>query len=147
MEVALKMALGTFRNEGKPRRRIVVMEGSYHGDTIGAMSVGARGVFNEAYEPLLFEVDRIPFPAPGRERDTLDALEALTREGHAAALIVEPLVLGAGGLFYAAKDSVLDSEQFARAYGGRLEQFRAIKRTLDPAGMFQSDLTRRLAIG
>jgi decaprenylphospho-beta-D-ribofuranose 2-oxidase len=57
------------------------------------------------------------------------------------------LVLDAGGLFYAAKDSVLDSGQFARAYGDRLERFRAIKRSLDPGGMFQSDLTRRLEIG
>ncbi|TCT08170.1 adenosylmethionine--8-amino-7-oxononanoate transaminase [Aquabacter spiritensis] len=98
VEVALKMALGTFRNRGVARSRIVVMEGSYHGDTIGAMSVGARGVFNAAYAPLLFEVDRIPFPAPGREQATLDAFEALARGGAAAALIVEPLVLGAGGM-------------------------------------------------
>ena len=57
------------------------------------------------------------------------------------------LVLGAGGLFYAAKDSVLDAGQFARAYGDRLERFRVIKRAMDPSGMFQNDLARRLAIG
>ncbi|TIN39509.1 MAG: aminotransferase class III-fold pyridoxal phosphate-dependent enzyme, partial [Mesorhizobium sp.] len=98
IEVALKMALGYFRNIGAPRSRIVVMEHSYHGDTIGAMSVGARGVFNAAYEPLLFEVDTIPFPAAGREQETLDRFEALSRDRRAAALIVEPLVLGAGGM-------------------------------------------------
>lgn len=98
VEVALKMALGFHRNNGAARSRIVVMDHSYHGDTIGTMSVGARGVFNAAYEPLLFEVDTIPFPAPGREQDTLDRFEALTRDGRAAALIVEPLVLGAGGM-------------------------------------------------
>lgn len=98
VEVALKMALGFHRNCGAPRARIVVMEQSYHGDTIGAMSVGARGVFNAAYEPLLFDVDSIPFPAPGRGQETLDRFEALTRDGSAAALIVEPLVLGAGGM-------------------------------------------------
>ncbi|GAA2824304.1 adenosylmethionine-8-amino-7-oxononanoate aminotransferase [Aminobacter aminovorans] len=98
VEVALKMALGFHRNNGAARTRLVVMEHSYHGDTIGTMSVGARGVFNAAYDPLLFEVDTIPFPAPGREQETLDRFEALTREGKAAALIVEPLVLGAGGM-------------------------------------------------
>ncbi|RWI63635.1 MAG: adenosylmethionine--8-amino-7-oxononanoate transaminase [Mesorhizobium sp.] len=98
VEVALKMALGYFRNIGAPRSRIVVMEHGYHGDTIGAMSVGARGVFNAAYEPLLFDVDTIPFPAAGREQETLDAFETVTRDGQAAALIVEPLVLGAGGM-------------------------------------------------
>ncbi|WP_095204538.1 adenosylmethionine--8-amino-7-oxononanoate transaminase [Mesorhizobium carmichaelinearum] len=98
VEVALKMALGFHRNNGFPRARIVVMEDSYHGDTFGTMSIGARGVFNAAYEPLLFEVDAIPFPAAGREQQTLDAFERLTRHRKAAALIVEPLVLGAGGM-------------------------------------------------
>jgi adenosylmethionine-8-amino-7-oxononanoate aminotransferase len=104
VEVALKMALGFFAHRGEPRHRIIVMEGSYHGDTIGAMSVGARGVFNEAYGPLLFDVATLPFPAPGKEQATLDALEAFCRAPEApAAFIVEPLVLGAGGmLFYPA---------------------------------------------
>jgi len=97
VEVALKMALGFWRNRGIDRHRIVVMEHSYHGDTIGAMSVGARGVFNKAYEPLLFDVTTVPFPAAGAEQATLDALEAACRE-RAAAFIVEPLVLGAGGM-------------------------------------------------
>jgi adenosylmethionine-8-amino-7-oxononanoate aminotransferase len=97
VEVALKMALGFWANRGAPRHRILVMEHSYHGDTIGAMSVGARGVFNRAYAPLLFDVGTLPFPAPGREQATLDALEAACRESPAA-LIVEPLILGAGGM-------------------------------------------------
>ena len=62
VEVALKMALGYWHNIGEPRSRIVVMQHSYHGDTIGAMSVGARGVFNAAYGPLLFDVTTVPFP-------------------------------------------------------------------------------------
>jgi len=98
VEVALKMALGYWRHRGDPRHRIVVMEHSYHGDTIGTMSVGARGPFTDPYQPLLFDVESIPFPATGREGATLDALEALCRRGDAAALIVEPLVLGAGGM-------------------------------------------------
>ena len=95
VEVALKMALGYWANRGEPRHRIVVMEHSYHGDTIGAMSVGARGVFNAAYAPLLFDVGRVPFPDDVQA--TLDALEAECRAG-VAAFIVEPLVLGAGGM-------------------------------------------------
>lgn len=98
VEVALKMALGYWDARGEPRHRIVVMEHSYHGDTIGAMSVGARGVFNRPYEPLLFDVARIPFPAEGAEQATLDALEAFCREPDTAALIIEPLVLGSGGM-------------------------------------------------
>lgn len=98
VEVALKMALGYWRNRGEPRHRIIVLEGSYHGDTIGSMSVGARGVFNQPYAPLLFDVDVIPFPAEGREQETIDALERLCRTASPAALIVEPLILGAGGM-------------------------------------------------
>jgi len=97
VEVALKMALGYWHNIGKPRTRIVVMQHSYHGDTIGAMSVGARGVFNAAYSPLLFDVTAVPFPASGQEQATLDALEAACRD-KPAAFIVEPLILGAGGM-------------------------------------------------
>jgi len=97
VEVALKMALGYWRNRGEERHRILVLEHGYHGDTIGAMSVGARGVFNQAYAPLLFDVGSIPFPDPGHQQATFDALETECRTG-AAAFIVEPLVLGAGGM-------------------------------------------------
>ena len=101
VEVALKMALGYWLNRGEPRHRILVMQHSYHGDTIGAMSVGARGIFNQAYAPLLFDVGTVPFPTKGQEQATLDALE---RQSSAtprpAAFIVEPLVLGAGGMLF-----------------------------------------------
>ncbi|WP_095080347.1 adenosylmethionine--8-amino-7-oxononanoate transaminase [Mesorhizobium sophorae] len=117
VEVALKMALGYFRNIGAPRSRIVVMEHSYHGDTIGTMSVGARGVFNAAYEPLLFEVDTIPFPAVGREQETLDRFEAVSRDRHAAALIVEPLVLGAGGMLMYPASVLTELKKIAEASG------------------------------
>ena len=98
VEVALKMALGYWRNIGEPRTRMVVMEHSYHGDTVGTMSVGARGLFNAAYEPLLFDVTSVPFPAPGSEQASLDALEAACRKENPAAFVVEPLILGAGGM-------------------------------------------------
>lgn len=97
VEVALKMALGYWLYRGEPRHRILVLEHGYHGDTIGAMSVGARGAFNRAYEPLLFDVETIPFPQDAAARATLDALERACRQG-VAAFIVEPLVLGAGGM-------------------------------------------------
>ncbi len=98
VEVALKMALGFWRNTGETRTRIVALEHAYHGDTIGTMAAGARGVFNAAYEPLLFDVMRLPFPHAGREDDTLNALRQACAAGDVAALIVEPLLLGAGGM-------------------------------------------------
>lgn len=100
VEVALKMALGFWHNQDIDRRRILVMEHSYHGDTIGAMSIGARGVFNQAYAPLLFDVGTIPFPEDGKEQDMIAALRTFCEDADnpPAALIVEPLVLGAGGM-------------------------------------------------
>lgn len=117
VEVALKMALGVFRNRGDGKRvKIAALEGGYHGDTIGAMSVGARGVFNAPYEPLLFEVERIPFP----EGDGAAAREALERAGAGgdlAALIVEPLVLGAGGMLLYGPETLAELSRVARAAG------------------------------
>ncbi|WP_338241381.1 adenosylmethionine--8-amino-7-oxononanoate transaminase [Aurantiacibacter hainanensis] len=97
VEVALKMALGYWHNSGEPRHRIMVLEHSYHGDTIGAMSVGARGVFNRPYAPLLFDVGTVPFPGEDPQ-PSLDALDASCAAGDVAAFIVEPLLLGAGGM-------------------------------------------------
>ncbi|MBF0249737.1 MAG: adenosylmethionine--8-amino-7-oxononanoate transaminase [Alphaproteobacteria bacterium] len=120
VEVALKMALGTWHHEGAATRtRVAVMEHSYHGDTIGAMSVGARGVFNRPYAPLLFDVDVIPFPVAGREQDTLDALDALCRAhpDGVAALIVEPLVLGAGGMLMYRPETLADLKRICERFG------------------------------
>lgn len=116
VEVALKMALGFWDNRGEPRHRIVVMEHGYHGDTIGGMSVGARGVFNRPYQPLLFDVATIPFPEPGQSQATLDALEAQCRD-KPAALLVEPLVLGAGGMKFYPASLLAEMHRICTAHG------------------------------
>jgi adenosylmethionine-8-amino-7-oxononanoate aminotransferase len=115
VEVALKMALGFWRNQNQPRSRIIALEHAYHGDTIGTMSAGARGIFNAAYEPLLFDVVRLPFPAPGEERQTLDALAAVAPG--AAALIVEPLILGSGGMLIYSADLLAEMAAICRRHG------------------------------
>ena len=57
VEVAVKMAVQYWRNQGQPaRQRIVALPHAYHGDTIGAMAVSAPSVFNEAFLSLLFPV-------------------------------------------------------------------------------------------
>jgi adenosylmethionine-8-amino-7-oxononanoate aminotransferase len=93
VEVALKMAYQRHVLEGHPERRVfIALDGSYHGDTFGAMSLGDPDPFFAPFAPLLFEVRRVA-PDP----DALDAL--LTELGPSAAgLVVEPLVQGAGGM-------------------------------------------------
>jgi len=115
VEVALKMALGFWKNQSRARNRIIALEHAYHGDTIGTMSAGARGVFNAAYEPLLFDAVRLPFPAPGREQQTLDALEQAAKD--AAALIVEPLILGSGGMHIYSPEILRAMADICRRHG------------------------------
>jgi adenosylmethionine-8-amino-7-oxononanoate aminotransferase len=117
VEVALKMALGFWRHNGESRRLILVLEHSYHGDTIGTMSVGARGPFTDPYEPFLFEVERIPFPAATRESATLEALDILCRTSNPAALIVEPLVLGAGGMLMYSPNVLAELRRICSKHG------------------------------
>jgi adenosylmethionine-8-amino-7-oxononanoate aminotransferase len=76
---------------------IAALEHAYHGDTFGAMSVSGRGVFTDAFAEQLFEVVRLPDPAGAACVPALVALlDARARE--VAAVIVEPLLLGAGGM-------------------------------------------------
>ena len=108
VEIAIKMAVQASVNNGKPRNRIVAFEGAYHGDTFGAMAAGERSVFSAPFESLLFEVDRMPYPATWigdrdieqKEADALSALKAHF-EKHAseiALVLIEPLIQGAGGM-------------------------------------------------
>jgi adenosylmethionine-8-amino-7-oxononanoate aminotransferase len=119
VEVAIKMAVGCWHHRGKPRHRIIAMEHGYHGDLFGAMPVGHRGVFNAPYEPMLFDVDYVPFPARGAEHRTIEALQTLLRTGadSIAAMIVEPLVLGAGGMKMYRPDILSEIAAWCRHYG------------------------------
>ena len=111
VEVALKMALQFWRNLGNSRKTwLVALEYAYHGDTSGAMSVGADSDFVSAFQSLRFPVLRVPsahcFRCPvGKQRATCDIdcvtpLERLLKDRHdeIAAVIVEPLLQGAGGM-------------------------------------------------
>lgn len=97
VEVAVKAALQFWRNNGETRPLIVAIEHAYHGDTFGAMSVSARGTFTNAFADRLWPVERLPDPTEG---DTVAALRALIdqRGTELAAVIVEPLLLGSGGM-------------------------------------------------
>jgi adenosylmethionine-8-amino-7-oxononanoate aminotransferase len=98
VEVALKMAFQFWHNQGKPKNRILAMDGAYHGDTFGAMSVGQRGYFNEPFESFFFDVDFLSFPSKSNENELLEEAELLFVKGEFAALIVEPLVQGSAGM-------------------------------------------------
>jgi adenosylmethionine-8-amino-7-oxononanoate aminotransferase len=111
VEAALKMAVQYFRNRGEPRRTLFIgLEGGYHGETWGAMAVGGAGVFHDAFRALTFPALRAHSPycyrcPVGRERATCriecaERLEELfaAHPGEVAALILEPMLQGAGGM-------------------------------------------------
>jgi adenosylmethionine-8-amino-7-oxononanoate aminotransferase len=111
VEVALKMALQYWQNTGHPeKKQFVAIEHAYHGDTVGAMSVAADSDFTSPFRDLLFPVHRVHsaycYRCPvGKTRatcdiDCIDKLRRLLEEkgNEIAAVIVEPLLQGAGGM-------------------------------------------------
>ncbi len=109
VEVALKLAYQYWRNRGEEERTLfLAFDGGYHGDTLGAMSVGRGCGFFGLFEGLMCEVRPLPFAATfegdetveQREADALAAIDNILAEcgGRAAALIVEPLMQGASGM-------------------------------------------------
>ncbi|MGM0452356.1 MAG: adenosylmethionine--8-amino-7-oxononanoate transaminase [Thermodesulfobacteriota bacterium] len=127
VEVGLKMAFQYWKNRGeKARTRFLAFEGAYHGDTLGAMSVGARSVFTQAFDELLFDADFIAYPATYIGDDSVEAREAealarldrlLEQQGERyAALIVEPLTQGAGGMRMCRPEFLAELQQRLSAY-------------------------------
>ncbi len=98
VEVALKMVFQYWYNKGEPKKRFIAIEGSYHGDTFGSMSVSQRGYFNQPFEHLFFDVDFIPFPTKVNKRDVLAKMKQLVESNDVAGFIFEPLVQGASGM-------------------------------------------------
>lgn len=97
VEVALKMAIQYWSLRGEPRRRFVALEGAYHGDTFGAMSVSARSAFTAPFRDHLFECAFLPLPQETDVAAACGALERALDGGDVAAFIFEPLVQGVAG--------------------------------------------------
>lgn len=101
VEVGIKMAVGYFHKKGlKNKTKIVAFEKAYHGDTFGGMSSGGRGIFNKPYINMLFDVVHLPFPEKGNEDKTINSFKELLQKqaSEVAAIIIEPLILGSGGM-------------------------------------------------
>ena len=101
VEVALKMSYHAHKNMGKEKPLFVSLSNSYHGETIGALSVGDVELYKETYEPLLISCIQTAVPKDQSIEAADEAAEALetlfkARSSEIAALIVEPLVQGAG---------------------------------------------------
>lgn len=109
VEVALKIAYQYWINRGEPRRRTLIgFDGGYHGDTLGAMSLGRGSKLFTTFRDLMCGVLVLPYPGTfvgddaveERETGALSAFEAIVTDqrNEMAALIIEPLLQGAGGM-------------------------------------------------
>ena len=98
VEVALKMAFQYWFNKNQVKKRVIALDGAYHGDTFGAMSIGQRGVFNRPFEHFFFDVDFLHFPTDKNDKDLLKDAEKLLKTGDIACLIIEPLIQGSAGM-------------------------------------------------
>ncbi|MEN0106449.1 MAG: adenosylmethionine--8-amino-7-oxononanoate transaminase [Pseudomonas sp.] len=111
IEVALKMSFHFWRNSGQERKkRFITLTNSYHGETIAAMSVGDVALFTETYKSLLMDTIKVPTPDcylrpegvswEEHSRLMFGHMEQALAENHqdVAAVIIEPLIQGAGGM-------------------------------------------------
>jgi len=107
VEVALKMALQFWRNVDQGhKQRFIGFDGGYHGDTVGAMSAGVGSGYFRAFTSMLFPIDVAPFPhtwdgdteVEAKEAESLRVVARSLASGEVAAVIIEPLIQGAGGM-------------------------------------------------
>lgn len=103
VEVALKMSYHYFRNKGESKDTFLSLTNSYHGETLGALSVGDVALYKETYQPLLIKNIQTPVPKDATAqaaKEALGVLESILIKNHkrVAALILEPLLQGAGSM-------------------------------------------------
>lgn len=133
VETALKMSFQYWRNTGvKNKTKFVSLDHGYHGDTIGAMSVSGVDLFNEKFSPLFFKSFKAASPycyrCPAgkcRENCKIDCIKSLEdilkKHSHRiSALILEPLVMAAGGMILYPAEYLKKAEQLAKKYNVHL---------------------------
>ena len=103
IEVALKLCFHYFRNIGENRPNFVSLKNSYHGETLGALSISDTGLYKDVYSDILIKTLQVKNPVNQDEDEALEAikdLENLLKTSHKTicAFIVEPLVQCAGGM-------------------------------------------------
>ncbi|OMF23271.1 L-lysine--8-amino-7-oxononanoate transaminase [Paenibacillus sp. FSL H8-0548] len=128
VEIAVKMAFQYWKNLGQEgKTKFITMNQAYHGDTIGAVSVGAIPLYHDVFRPMLFPSYVIPYPhayrCDGGEREAMEAtlmtlrLLLETSADEIAALIVEPIVQGASSIIIMPEGCLREMAAICRKYG------------------------------
>lgn len=133
VEAALKMSFQYWKNKGiNKKTKFVSLDSGYHGDTIGAMSVSGVDLFNKTFSPLFFHSFKAPSPYCYRcpmdknrancNIDCINPLEKILKErpGEIAAIILEPLVMCAGGMIVYPKEYLAKAAGLAKRFNVHL---------------------------
>ncbi|MCP4482204.1 MAG: adenosylmethionine--8-amino-7-oxononanoate transaminase [bacterium] len=119
VEVALKMSLQYWSFHDKPKRtKFVSLDYGYHGDTVGTMSVSGVDLFNEVFQPLFFDSFKAKTPYNISVSEALLDLEDILKNHHdeLAAFILEPLLMGAGGMIIYPKEYLEKAAELCKQY-------------------------------
>ncbi len=129
VETAVKMSFQYWHNKGyKDKTKFVSLDSGYHGDTIGAMSLSGVSLFNSIFKPLLFKGFTVPAPycyrCPGSKKyprckiECAQFLENVLKKNHnkIAAIILEPMVMAAGGMIIYPKEYLKKAATLAKKY-------------------------------
>ena len=125
VEIALKQSFHSWKNRGQAtKREFVCLKNSYHGETLGALSVTDVQVFRDAYDPLLMRAHIVASPdaRQGNEAEALAAMRTLLTERQAqiACVIVEPLIQGAAGMVMHSPEYLKGLRELTREFGVHL---------------------------
>jgi len=133
VEVGLKMSFQYWQNIGKKKKtKFISLDLGYHGDTVGTMSVSGVDLFNEMFSPLFFSSFKAPSPycyrCPVKKQrssckiDCLAHLEKLLKNNsdQIAGIIIEPLLMGAGGMIVYPKEYLLGAARLAKKFNVHL---------------------------
>ncbi len=125
VEIALKMSYHAHRNREEIRPYFLSLSNSYHGETLGALSVGDLGLYKETYRPLLIRNIQTPVPKDRSHKASIEALKALEdilneHGDKVSAFIVEPLVQGAGGMHMYSAHYLKGARELTQKFGVHL---------------------------
>jgi len=125
VEAALKMSYHYHLNLGEKKPIFLSLTNSYHGETIGALSVGDVALYKETYEQLLIQNKQVPVPIDQTKQASTDALVILEkvlkeRSDEISAFIIEPLIQGAGGMHMYHPNYLIGARELTKKYNVHL---------------------------
>ncbi len=122
IEVAIKMSFHYFKNNGKIKPLVISLENSYHGETLGALSVGDVALYKETYREILIRSIQVKSPSLVSEQEALESLEATLKERahEVCCMIIEPLIQCAGNMQMYGPGYITKAKALCEQYGVHL---------------------------